>query len=96
MDSYIMVTLTVHREGPHYVAKCVDLGTSSFGDTEDEALANLYDATLLFLNTLEELGECAEALERLGVVMHRGGIASQRVPCLPDHTVVSQVIPLAV
>jgi len=95
MDRFIVVTLTVHREGPYYVAKCVELGTSSFGDTEEEALQNLQDATMLYLDTLEELGECDETLRRLGVPIHSGGVVTRRMDCPPHHTVATQVIPLA-
>jgi predicted RNase H-like HicB family nuclease len=79
MDRFIVVTLTVHREGPYYVAKCVELGTSSFGDTEEEALQNLQDATMLYLDTLEELGECDETLRRLGVPIHSGWTARHTI-----------------
>ena len=38
----------VYREGEHYVAQCLNIDVSSFGDTEDEALANLLEALELY------------------------------------------------
>jgi predicted RNase H-like HicB family nuclease len=38
----------VYREGEHYVAQCLNVDVSSFGDTEDEALANLHEALELY------------------------------------------------
>lgn len=38
----------VWKEGKHYVAQCLDVDVSSFGDTRKEALANLQEALELF------------------------------------------------
>jgi predicted RNase H-like HicB family nuclease len=38
----------VYREGEHYVAQCLNIDVSSFGDTEAEALANLQEALELY------------------------------------------------
>jgi len=65
--SQLVVTMAVEREGDYYVAKCSELGTSSFGHTLGGALANILDATGLYLDTLEGLGERDQILwERLG------------------------------
>lgn len=63
----ILVTVAIWRDGKYYSAKCLELGVVSCGDTEEEALANIQDATLLYLNTLEDLGECEEVLKEKGV-----------------------------
>jgi predicted RNase H-like HicB family nuclease len=60
---YIIVTFLVEREGEYYVSKCLELGTASFGRTKEEALENLGDATEVYLNTLEDLGECRLVLK---------------------------------
>lgn len=39
----------VYQEGKHYVAQCLDIDVSSFGDSEQEALANLQEALELYL-----------------------------------------------
>jgi predicted RNase H-like HicB family nuclease len=38
----------VHREGEHYVAQCLGVDVSSFGDSEAEALVNLQEAVELY------------------------------------------------
>ena len=46
-----LVTLSavIHREGDLYVAECPELGTVSEGKTLEEAVANLKEATGLYL-----------------------------------------------
>ncbi len=39
----------LHREGAWYVAECPEVGTVSQGKSIDEALANLEEATALYL-----------------------------------------------
>lgn len=39
----------VWKEGPHYVALCLNVEVSSFGDTKEEALENLKEAIELYL-----------------------------------------------
>ena len=43
------LTAILHREDEVYVAECPDVGTVSQGDTIEEALANLREATELYL-----------------------------------------------
>ncbi|HTZ87524.1 MAG TPA: hypothetical protein VMB05_12725 [Solirubrobacteraceae bacterium] len=38
----------VYREGEHYVAQCLNVDVSSFGETEGEAMANLQEALELY------------------------------------------------
>jgi predicted RNase H-like HicB family nuclease len=38
-----------YREGEYYVAQCLNVDVSSFGDTIDEAIANLKEAVELYL-----------------------------------------------
>jgi predicted RNase H-like HicB family nuclease len=42
-------TAIVYREDDVYVAECPEVSTSSYGDTIEEALANLKEATELYL-----------------------------------------------
>jgi predicted RNase H-like HicB family nuclease len=39
----------VWKEGPHYVALCLNVEVSSFGDTKEEALQNLKEAIELYM-----------------------------------------------
>jgi predicted RNase H-like HicB family nuclease len=42
-------TAVLHKEGDLYVADCPEVGTVSQGKTVDEAIANLKEATELYL-----------------------------------------------
>lgn len=42
-------TAVLHKEGGLYVAECPEVGTVSQGNTIDEAVANLREATELYL-----------------------------------------------
>ena len=64
---YIVVTFMVSREGEYWVSECLELGTSSFGRDKETAIENLGDATDVYLNTLEDLGECRVVLKEKGV-----------------------------
>ncbi len=64
---YIILTFMVQQEGDYLVSECLELGTSSFGSTDDEAFDNLMDATSVYLNTLEDLGESHQVLDAKGV-----------------------------
>ena len=46
-------TAMLHREGDIYVAECPEVGTVSQGFTIDEAIANLKEATELYLEESE-------------------------------------------
>lgn len=39
----------VYKEGRYYVAQCLNVDVSSFGDNEQDALINLQDALELYL-----------------------------------------------
>ena len=43
------VTAVIHKEDDIYVAECPEIGTVSQGYTIDEAIANLKEATELYL-----------------------------------------------
>lgn len=46
---------TLYREENDFVAQCLDYDVSSFGPTEQEALANLKEAIELFLEDSDEV-----------------------------------------
>ena len=52
-SGYILLTLRVYPEGKQWVSECLELGTTSCGDTIEEALKNIRDATPLYLQTIE-------------------------------------------
>lgn len=94
MWKYIIVTVAVEKEGAYYVSKCLELGTASFGNDEEEAVANIIDATEAYLNTLEDLGECAQVLREKGITVRVGESASPKMAFPPGLAVRSAVFPL--
>jgi predicted RNase H-like HicB family nuclease len=42
------VKYVVYKEGKHYVAQCLNVEVSSFGDTVDEAVQNITEALELY------------------------------------------------
>jgi len=89
---YIVLSLTAHREGRKWVSSCPELGTASCGDTKQEALENIQEATLLYLNTLEELGECQKVLHERGIAVHRGEATSIGNPAPQPHRRSAEVV----
>lgn len=57
-----MVTFAVWREDDKFVSKCLELGVASQGDSEEQALDRIKEATTLYLDTLDDLGECEQTL----------------------------------
>ena len=55
---------TLHLENSDFVAQCLDYDISSFGSTEQEALANLREAVELYL---EDVDEPAPAISKVTV-----------------------------
>ena len=68
---YVALTLMVAREGKHFVCRCVELGTASCGDSFDEALANIEEATLEYLNSIERLGERPRIFKEKGIAIRK-------------------------
>jgi predicted RNase H-like HicB family nuclease len=67
---YVALTCMVQPEADQYVSKCLELGTASFGRTTEEAFDNVADATQVYLNTLEDLGECRQVLKDKGLKIY--------------------------
>src|SRR3954466_13475988 len=58
MQGYISLTLRLDpAEEGGFVAHCPELDVVSQGESVEEAMANIKDACLTFLETIEELGD---------------------------------------
>ena len=69
------LTAILHREEEVYVAECPEVGTVSQGDTVEEALVNLREATELFLE------ECPQpALPKLPRLEQRPRLMAMQLP----------------
>lgn len=51
--SRIPLKNVVWKEGKHYVAQCLNVDISSFGDTKKEALMNLNEALELYFEDIK-------------------------------------------
>lgn len=68
---YVMLTLEAYPEGRQFVSVCRELGVASAGDTLGEAIDAVREATLLYLSTIEELGERERVFNEKGIVIHK-------------------------
>ncbi len=68
----VMATLTavVHKEEDMYVAECPEVGTVSQGTTIEEAVANLKEATELYLGEFPLKGEAKPIVTVFEVALH--------------------------
>lgn len=69
---YVVLTAIIEPEGDNYNALCKELGVASFGNTVQEALHNLQEATSLYLDTLGDYGEDFDTLKKRGIVIREG------------------------
>lgn len=67
VKGYITVTFRIHEEDGQYVGRCVELGVSSCAKSLDKALKRAQEATILYLNTLEEVGERERVIREAGI-----------------------------
>lgn len=67
---YIVVTFRISKENDHFVSVCPELDVASCGDTIEEALKNIQEATLLYLNTIEEQKERQRVFHEKKIRLH--------------------------
>jgi predicted RNase H-like HicB family nuclease len=63
---HVPYTSQIFDEDGQFVALCLELNISSFGDTPDEALASLQEAVTLFLEECQQMGTLDVVLEEAG------------------------------
>ena len=56
------LTAVLHQEGPLWVAECPEIGTVSQGQSIEEAVANLREATALYLEEFPSHGDIGRSL----------------------------------
>ncbi|WP_438317199.1 type II toxin-antitoxin system HicB family antitoxin [Candidatus Caldatribacterium sp. SIUC1] len=65
------IDFVLWKEGQYYVAQCLNVDVSSFGETIAEAIANLKEAVELYLEgeevTLQEIDEIMIGREKIRV-----------------------------
>lgn len=70
-DYAFPLTFDLARTGAQWTGICLELGTSTFGDTFDEVKTELQQAVTLQLNEVERLGFISEYLEENDVLLIR-------------------------
>jgi len=55
----------VYREGKYFVSQCLNIDVSSFGETIDEAIANLKEAVELYFEDAPQEGQYQQIGEML-------------------------------
>lgn len=79
---YVPYTSQLFDEDNQFVALCLELNVSSFGDTPEDALASLQEAVTLFLDECQRMGTLEMVLEEAGY--HRESPTSLRwIPRIP-------------
>ena len=61
-DFVFPLTIDLGRDGEAWTGTCLELGTSTFGDTMEEVRTELQEAITLQLNEMERLGFIEEYL----------------------------------
>lgn len=54
---YVSLTFRIYPEDGQFVSECLELDTASCGDSVEEALENIREATGQYLNAIEANGE---------------------------------------
>jgi len=63
----VVLTVKIHREGPHFVGEALGLGVSSFGDTLEEAVEMTMDAVCTQLVVINREGSALDYLRDRGL-----------------------------
>lgn len=63
----------VRRENKYFVSQCLNVDVSSFGETIDEAIANLKEAVELYFEDAPQKGQCQDA----DSILRRSGLKRQ-------------------
>lgn len=73
---FITVTLVLEQYGDHWLGQCTELGTSTYGDTADEAWTDLVEAVVLQLSEAEREGYLDAFLADNGVRMEPAPVSA--------------------
>ena len=96
-DRFIVLTFSIRQDGNKWLARCVELSTSTFGNTFEETREALKEAVLLHLNTLEDVGECERFLKEnhVKVYVNVPHPSSLRVSVKPGVFVTKNITPIS-
>lgn len=69
---HVQLTLRAWLDDDEYVAVCDDLGVASQGGSRGEAIDNVTEAAILYLNTIEQNGQRRRIFDERGISAERG------------------------
>ena len=84
---HVALTFRVWHEEGAWQGLCTELRVPSFGESPGEALDAVVDATLAYLNEIEDQGERERTFSERGVQMREGE------PVAPEPTIEEEVAP---
>ena len=100
MVGHVVLTFKVHEEDGQYVSRCEELGVASCGDTIQEAFDSILDATLVYLDTLQDEGERERVFAERGIEVIPGAPPTDAgeiaLKARPNEYVSPQTIPIPV
>ena len=99
VQGFVTLTGFADKEDDQYVSYCRELGTSSCGDTAEEALVNLGDAISVHLDALVESGELLRVFREKHIRIDAPPLLDElsiRVPSGKICTTYQQPVPIPV
>ena len=88
MAAIVVLTGVVEKEDDQYSAFCLELGTATQGDTEEEAWVNLQEAVQGEIEILGELGELDHTFKERGIkvwTVERNIVPYRDLATVKDH-----------
>ena len=70
VKGFVVLTLAFRREGTMWLGRCVELSTSTYARTLEQAKRELVEMVECHLNTLEEVGERERFLHEHEIEFH--------------------------
>lgn len=67
---FVILTLALRHEEGCWTAECLELGTSTFADTLEEAQEAILEALQLHLQTLADVGELRRFFQKHHITFH--------------------------
>ncbi len=68
MSKELLLTVIVKQEDKGYSVLCPELNVASQGETFEESISNIKEATELYIESAEQLGIMEEVLDQLGIL----------------------------
>jgi predicted RNase H-like HicB family nuclease len=72
INGHLLLTVRVRFEDGYWVGDCIELGVPSFGETLEQAINAVEDATLVYLNTIEAHGDRERIFKERGLEIRPG------------------------